>query len=130
MAVLDVGYGWGDMSMQVAEMVGPEGRVVGVDCVDAFLAAARADAAEKWVQNIEFRRGDAEVALPEAEFDYVVARFGTMFFLNPSPSAPLDANGAEARRISHPYRLAPPRGQSGLADRQRHHAAPSAASGR
>ena len=32
---------------------------------------------------MEFRRGDAEVALPENEFDYVVARFGTMFFTNP-----------------------------------------------
>ena len=40
----DVGCGWDDMSMQVAEMVGPEGRVVGVD---AFLAAARADRLKK-----------------------------------------------------------------------------------
>jgi hypothetical protein len=32
---------------------------------------------------VTFSRGDAEVALPENEFDYVVARFGTMFFLNP-----------------------------------------------
>jgi len=28
-------------------------------------------------------RGDAEVALPEAEFDFAFARFGTMFFANP-----------------------------------------------
>ena len=83
MAVLDVGCGWGDMSLQVAEMVGDEGRVVGIDCVDAFLEEARKDAASQGITNVEFRRGDAEVALPENEFDYVVARFGTMFFTNP-----------------------------------------------
>jgi ubiquinone/menaquinone biosynthesis C-methylase UbiE len=86
MAVLDVGCGWGDMSLQVAEMVGPEGRVVGIDCVDAFLEEGRKDAAAKGLSNVEFRRGDAEIALPENEFDYVVARFGTMFFTNPVPA--------------------------------------------
>ena len=86
MAVLDVGCGWGDMSLQVAEMVGPSGRVVGIDCVEAFLKEARKDAAAKGLSNVEFRRGDAEVALPENEFDYVIARFGTMFFTNPVPA--------------------------------------------
>lgn len=83
MSVLDVGCGWGDMSLQVAEMVGREGRVVGIDCVEAFLEEARKDAEDLGFGNVEFRRGDAEIALPEAEFDYVVARFGTMFFTNP-----------------------------------------------
>jgi ubiquinone/menaquinone biosynthesis C-methylase UbiE len=83
MSVLDVGCGWGDMSLQVAEIVGPSGRVVGIDCVDAFLQEARKDAAEKGLTNAQFLRGDAEVALPENEFDYVIARFGTMFFTNP-----------------------------------------------
>lgn len=86
MSVLDVGCGWGDMSIQVAEIVGPEGRVVGIDCVDAFLQEGRKDAAGKGLTNIDFRRGDAEIALPENEFDYVVARFGTMFFTNPVPA--------------------------------------------
>lgn len=83
MKVLDVGCGWGDMSMQVAEIVGPDGSVVGIDCVDTFLEEARADAATKGLDNVVFRRGDAEIALPENEFDYVIARFGTMFFANP-----------------------------------------------
>lgn len=59
---------------------------MGVDCVDAFLKEGRKDAAEKELENVEFRRGDAEVALPEAEFDYVVSRFGTMFFAHPVPA--------------------------------------------
>lgn len=83
MAVLDVGCGWGDMSIQVAQLVGPDGRVVGIDCVEDFLKAAREDAAAAELSNVTFQRGDAEIALPEAEFDYVVARFGTMFFANP-----------------------------------------------
>jgi ubiquinone/menaquinone biosynthesis C-methylase UbiE len=83
MAVLDVGCGWGDMSLQVAEAVGPTGRVVGIDCVEAFLEEARKDAAAKGLTNVTFIRGDAEVALPENQFDYVIARFGTMFFTNP-----------------------------------------------
>jgi ubiquinone/menaquinone biosynthesis C-methylase UbiE len=83
MSVLDVGCGWGDMSLQVAEIVGPKGRVVGIDCVDAFLEEARKDAVAKGLSNVQFSRGDAEVALPESEFDNVVARFGTMFFTNP-----------------------------------------------
>lgn len=83
MSVLDVGCGWGDMSLQIAEMVGPEGRVLGIDCVDAFLDEGRKDAAARGYSNVTFSRGDAEVALPENEFDYVVARFGTMFFTNP-----------------------------------------------
>ena len=83
MSVLDVGCGWGDMSLQVVEMVGSTGRVVGIDCVDAFLEQAREDAAAQGHTTAEFRRGDAEIALPENEFDYVVARFGTMFFTSP-----------------------------------------------
>ena len=86
MAVLDVGCGWGDMTNQVAEMVGPDGSVLGLDCVEAFLNEARKDATAAGLANVEFKRGDSEVALPENEFDYVVARFGTMFFTNPVPA--------------------------------------------
>ena len=86
--VLDVGCGFGDTAMKLAEIVGPEGEVVGIDCCDAFLAAAEADLAESGLAgsdagNVRFMRGDAEVALPEGEFDFVFARFGTMFFANP-----------------------------------------------
>jgi ubiquinone/menaquinone biosynthesis C-methylase UbiE len=83
MSVLDVGCGWGDLSLQVAERVGPSGRVVGIDCVEAFLEEARKDASAKGLHHVEFVRGDADVALPENQFDYVVSRFGTMFFANP-----------------------------------------------
>ena len=86
--VLDVGCGFGDTAMKLAEMVGPEGEVIGIDCCDAFLAAAEADLAQSDRVGsdsgpVRFMRGDAEIALPEGAFDFVFARFGTMFFANP-----------------------------------------------
>ena len=81
--VLDVGCGFGDTAIKLARMVGPEGEVVGIDCCDAFLAAAEADREQAGIENLSFIRGDAEIALPEAAFDLVFARFGTMFFANP-----------------------------------------------
>lgn len=81
--VLDVGCGFGDTAIKLAGLVGPEGEVVGVDCCDAFLDYAIKDAAEKGIDNVSFMRGDAEISLPQGEFDFVFARFGTMFFANP-----------------------------------------------
>jgi ubiquinone/menaquinone biosynthesis C-methylase UbiE len=81
--VLDVGCGFGDTAVKLANLVGPEGDVVGLDCCDAFLDFATNDAQERGVKNIRFMRGDAEITLPEDDFDFVFARFGTMFFANP-----------------------------------------------
>ncbi len=81
--VLDVGCGFGDTAIKLARIVGPEGSVLGVDCCDAFLEEARKDSAAAGIDNIAFQRGDAEIALPEGQFDFVFARFGTMFFANP-----------------------------------------------
>lgn len=81
--VLDVGCGFGDTALQLAELVGSEGEVVGVDCCDAFLDYAEQDAREKDRTNISFMRADAEICLPAGGYDFVLDRFGTMFFGNP-----------------------------------------------
>lgn len=81
--VLDVGCGFGDTALKLASRVGPSGSVVGVDCCDAFLDYARAEVRARGLANVTFVRGDAEVALPTNQFDFVFARFGTMFFANP-----------------------------------------------
>src|SRR5690348_2079998 len=47
MRVLDLGCGMGDVSMLAAEMVGPEGRVVGVDRDPAIIDRARARAEQQ-----------------------------------------------------------------------------------
>jgi ubiquinone/menaquinone biosynthesis C-methylase UbiE len=81
--VLDVGCGFGDTAIRLAGQVGATGLVVGVDCCSAFLGQARAEMKSRRVTNLSFVRADAEIALPDDQFDFVFARFGTMFFANP-----------------------------------------------
>ncbi|MCR9136736.1 MAG: class I SAM-dependent methyltransferase [Alphaproteobacteria bacterium] len=81
--VLDVGCGFGDTAIKLAKIVGPTGSVLGVDCCDAFLQHARVHALSHKNCHLHFMRGDAEIELPTDQFDFVFARFGTMFFANP-----------------------------------------------
>jgi ubiquinone/menaquinone biosynthesis C-methylase UbiE len=82
-AVVDVGCGWGETSIEIARRVGPGGKVVGVDCCGAFLDAGRADAREAGLSNVEFVEADAEAHPFASEFDFCFSRFGTQFFQNP-----------------------------------------------
>ena len=61
--VVDVGSGGGIDSLIAAKMVGPSGRVVGVDMTPAMLEKARTSAAAAGLGNVEFREGFGE-ALP------------------------------------------------------------------
>lgn len=81
--VLDVGCGFGDTAIAMADMVGPTGQVVGVDCCQAFLDLAWEAAEKSFTTNVRFVKGDAERGLEERMYDFVFARFGTMFFTNP-----------------------------------------------
>ena len=81
--VLDVGCGFGDTAIKLAALVGADGCVTGIDCCDAFLEDARREVAALGLANVSFVRGDAEIALPTDQFDFVFSRFGTMFFANP-----------------------------------------------
>src|SRR5690348_1420607 len=58
--VLDVGCGTGASALPAAEIVGPRGRVVGVDLAERLLAIARGKAESQGLANIEFRTGDME----------------------------------------------------------------------
>lgn len=81
--ILDVGCGFGDTAIRLAELTAPTGRVIGVDCCEAFLDHARAEARSRGLANISFVKADAEIMLPTNQFDFVFSRFGTMFFANP-----------------------------------------------
>jgi ubiquinone/menaquinone biosynthesis C-methylase UbiE len=81
--VLDVGCGFGDTAIALAERVGPQGHVVGLDCCKAFLDYGREDAASRGITNVSFIEGDALLEPFEPEYDFVFSRFGTMFFANP-----------------------------------------------
>jgi ubiquinone/menaquinone biosynthesis C-methylase UbiE len=80
---VDVGCGFGDTAIQIAERVGPEGSVLGIDCCDAFLSFGRADAKAAGVRNVTFVEGDVQNYPFEQNHDFCFSRFGTQFFENP-----------------------------------------------
>ncbi len=81
--VLDAGCGFGDTACMLAERVGPEGSVLGIDCCEAFLDYGRQEAAAKGLTNVTFQAADIESHPFTPEFDLIFSRFGTMFFTNP-----------------------------------------------
>jgi SAM-dependent methyltransferase len=83
--VLDVATGPGEPALSLASLVGPEGKVFGVDPIPEMVAAARRSATHRGIKNIQFEVAFADqLPFPAATFDAVVSRFGVMFF--PSPA--------------------------------------------
>src|SRR3954452_596209 len=78
--VLDVGCGFGDSAQQLAELVGPDGSVVGIDIAPRFIDLAQS---ENEAPNVRFEVMDVQAASFGETFDYAFSRFGTMFFANP-----------------------------------------------
>lgn len=74
MTVLDVGSGAGDVAFAAADLVGPHGRVIGVDLNPVILETARLRAAAEGRCNVAFIAGDCRAGnLPEV--DAVIGRF-------------------------------------------------------
>ena len=86
MKVLDIGSGAGDVAIAAAQLVGPDGTVVGVDINPDILETARARAQQAGHANIEFLAGDArELELPH-DFDAVAGRLVLMYLADPGPA--------------------------------------------
>jgi ubiquinone/menaquinone biosynthesis C-methylase UbiE len=81
--VLDVGCGWGETSLELARLVGPDGNVLGMDCCNLFLETARADAKAAGLTNVSFLAADVETCAFMPKYDLCFSRFGTQFFENP-----------------------------------------------
>ncbi|MBV9654900.1 MAG: class I SAM-dependent methyltransferase [Acetobacteraceae bacterium] len=80
--VIDIGCGCGATTMALADRVGREGHVTGLDVSAPMLAAARRRGSGR--SNITWLEGDAAaVPLPEAAADLLFSRFGVMFFGDP-----------------------------------------------
>ena len=81
--VLDIGCGCGDTALQLANLVGANGRVVGLDISEPMLAQAKTRAAAQKLP-VSFVKADAsEHRFDAASFDLLVSRFGVMFFADP-----------------------------------------------
>jgi SAM-dependent methyltransferase len=81
-AVLDVGCGAGQSVLQLADRVGPGGRVTGVDIAPPLLEVARRRAVGH--SQVDFIECDAQsLSLPERSIDCVFSRFGVMAFRDP-----------------------------------------------
>ncbi|MEP3331135.1 class I SAM-dependent methyltransferase [Sedimentitalea sp.] len=81
--ILDIGCGFGDTAIALADHTGPKGEVLGVDCCQAFIDLARQSISQDQPDNVRFICHDVENGLAASDFDFVFARFGTMFFVNP-----------------------------------------------
>lgn len=92
--VLDLGCGAGLDLLHYARLVGPAGRVLGLDLSSAMLAKARANLASQGVNNATFLNAPADaIPLPDASVDLVTAN--GIFNLSPDK----DAVMREAHRV-------------------------------
>lgn len=70
--------------MSIARMVGPEGRVTGIDLSEKMIEIATRTAKERRIPNLTFRVMDAEkLEFPDNTFDLITSRFGFQIFTNP-----------------------------------------------
>jgi ubiquinone/menaquinone biosynthesis C-methylase UbiE len=85
--VLDVATGPGEPALTIAELIGPQGKVVGTDLVPEMVEAARRESQRRRLHNATFEVASADnLPFPDNSFDAVVSRFGVMFFPSPVDS--------------------------------------------
>jgi SAM-dependent methyltransferase len=72
--VLDVGSGAGTDTLVAAQMVAPDGHVVGIDMTAEMVGKACTSAAAAGFSNVEFVEGEAEqLPFPSESFDVVIS---------------------------------------------------------
>ncbi|WP_199509308.1 class I SAM-dependent methyltransferase [Nucisporomicrobium flavum] len=87
--VLDVGCGRGAATIPLAEAVGADGHVTGIDLSAGMVAACRADLARLGLRNVDLQVMDASAPSLPGGYDLVVSSL-VVFFL-PDPPAALAA---------------------------------------
>jgi SAM-dependent methyltransferase len=81
MAVADIGCGGGMTTVRASELVGPSGRVVGVDISPAMVALAHS---RPHPSSVTYLEADAQTDnLAGGPFDRIISQFGLMFFEDP-----------------------------------------------
>jgi demethylmenaquinone methyltransferase/2-methoxy-6-polyprenyl-1,4-benzoquinol methylase len=96
-AALDVCCGTGDLALELAGRVGPEGTVVGCDFSERMLDLARAKAARRGASGVRFEWADAlDLPYPDDSFDAATVGFGARNL------ADLDRGLRELARVVRP----------------------------
>jgi ubiquinone/menaquinone biosynthesis C-methylase UbiE len=73
--ILDIGTGTGHLAIAAAQIVGTEGRVIGVDISALMLEQARSKVEALGLSNVEFQLADAEALnYPANSFDRFCVR--------------------------------------------------------
>jgi demethylmenaquinone methyltransferase/2-methoxy-6-polyprenyl-1,4-benzoquinol methylase len=95
--VLDVATGTGDLALELARRVGPDGAVVGSDFSEEMLARARAKPLQDAAAPVTFEWGNAlELPYADGEFAAATVGFGARNFSD------LDRGLAEMARVVRP----------------------------
>jgi ubiquinone/menaquinone biosynthesis C-methylase UbiE len=86
--VLDLGTGTGAVAERAAQLVGPRGRVLGVDISSDMMRVAQERVTGRGLTNVSLREGRAE-ALPaeDGAFDVVLASLSLMYVLDRAAAA-------------------------------------------
>lgn len=85
--VLDIGSGSGTDLLISSRLVGPQGKVFGLDMTKAMLQKARANATRMGASNVEFLEGNAEkIPLPDGSVDVVTSN-GVLNLVPDKPQA-------------------------------------------
>jgi ubiquinone/menaquinone biosynthesis C-methylase UbiE len=82
MRVLDIGSGAGDVSFLVADLVGDNGTVVGVDRSSLAVVAATTRAIANGRHNVSFHEGDPAEMTFDEPFDAITGRYVLVFQKN------------------------------------------------
>src|SRR5690349_19384268 len=83
--VLDLACGTGEPALSIAKIVGPSGKVVGVDIAPGMIAVAKERMAAQGLKNVTFQLNEHDdlPALQENSFDAATCRLDLMYMAHP-----------------------------------------------
>jgi len=100
--VLDISCGTGLVTFPIADTIGEEGRVTGIDLSEGMIEKAQSLAGEMDLQQVEFEHMDAEqLGLPDQTYDVAINSLGMMYYPHPD------------KAVREMYRVLKPGGRAG-----------------
>jgi ubiquinone/menaquinone biosynthesis C-methylase UbiE len=84
-SVLDLACGTGEPALTIAKIVGPSGKVVGLDIAPGMIAVAKERMAAQGLKNVTFQLNEHDdlPTLQDKSFDAATCRLGLMFMPDP-----------------------------------------------